>query len=56
MTGSIPPPSVGFAFVKVNDSTVMFFGGNNDSGCNNDLYALDINNMVSIFHLLPSSL
>ena len=45
-TGETPLPCFGFSFVKVNDATVILFGGYVDAGFSNDLYTLDINNMV----------
>ena len=51
ITGEAPPHCNGFSFVKVSDSTVVLFGGQTDDGTTDDLYTLDLNDMVSTCEL-----
>ena len=50
-TGEAPRPCLSFSFVKMSDSTVVLFGGETDYGHSDDLYTLDMNNMVSTCEL-----
>ena len=50
-TGEEPPPISGFSLVKVSESTLVLFGGYNGDDCTDDLYTLDINDMVSTYEL-----
>ena len=51
-TGSKPPPSGEFSFLKVNDSTDIMFGGSTTNhaflGDSDELYTLDHKRMVCL--------
>ena len=46
VTGTTPPPCKDFSFLKVRNSTVVLFGGFNMKRYSDQLYTLDLNNMV----------
>ena len=41
-----PPPCQDCSFLKVSNSTVVLFGGSNERYYSDELYTLDLNNMV----------
>ena len=45
-TGSTPLPCSAFSFLNVN-GTIIMFGGDKDGGGLDDIYTLNINNMVN---------
>ena len=45
-TGTTPPPCCYFSFLKVSNSTVVLFGGVKVGGSLDQLYTLDLKNMV----------
>ena len=51
-TGSTPPPCLSFSFFKGNNNTAVLFGGVSEwRGASNQLYTLDLNDMVR--HIIP---
>ena len=46
-TGERPPPCAGFTFTAIDDRrAVLFGGGNGEHGRLNDVYIIDLHNMV----------
>lgn len=53
-TGAVPPPCWGFSFTKIDDHHVVLFGGH-DGNYIDDVYILDLANMVRLCYLFSNS-